>query len=66
MAGVGPPSTTFLVASAKSWMPTFVGMTMCTAAEEFDHSAGWYKTGVASISTHVRSAGTGEDPAPPA
>ncbi len=34
MAGGGPPSTTFLLASAQSWMPSFVGMTMCTAAEE--------------------------------
>ncbi len=34
MAGGGPPSTPYLLASAKSWMPTFVGMTTCKAAEE--------------------------------
>ena len=27
MAGGGPPSTTFFRGAAKSWMPTFVGMT---------------------------------------
>ena len=27
IAGEGPPSTTCLLATAKSWMPTFVGMT---------------------------------------
>jgi hypothetical protein len=27
MAGAGPPSTICLLATAKSWIPTFVGMT---------------------------------------
>jgi hypothetical protein len=41
MAGEGPPSTTFLLASAKSWMPTSVGMTILPAADEsFNKRAG--------------------------
>jgi len=43
MAGEGPPSTTFPLAPAKSWMPTFVGMTGGRCGIRVGLSVHWYQ-----------------------
>src|SRR6266700_8378971 len=57
--GSGRPSTTFLIATPKTWMPTCVGMTLC-GRRCVSHCAGWYKRkGITVLRIGIIGAGIG-------